>query len=60
MGLSCFCRDFLNRCMYLGSDQLCVNFSVVGISEMSLGFPDEGIEVVKDTAIALAELLDEV
>ena len=46
--------------MHLGSDQLCENFSVVGISEMSLGFPDEGIEVVKDTAIALAELLDEV
>ena len=46
--------------MYLGSDQLCVNFSVVGISEIGLGFPDEGIEDVRDTAIALAELLDEV
>ena len=46
--------------MHLGSDQLCEYFSVVGISEMSLGFPDEGIEDVRDTAIALAELLDEV
>ena len=46
--------------MHLGSEQLYVNISVVGISEMSLGFLDEGIEDVRDTAIALAELLDEV
>ena len=46
--------------MYLGSDQLCVNFSVVGISEMSSGFPDEETEGMRDTAMALAELLDEV
>ena len=46
--------------MHLGSDQLYVNISVVGISEMRLGFLDEGIEDVRDTAIALAELLDEV
>ena len=43
--------------MYLGSDQLCVNFSVVKISEMSLGFPDERKEDMSDTARALAELL---
>ena len=46
--------------MHLGLDQLCEYFLVVGISEMSLGFPDEVIEDVRDTAIALAELLDEV
>ena len=34
-----------------------MNFSVVGISEMSLGLPDENMEDARDTAIALAELL---
>ena len=43
--------------MYLGSDQLCVDFSVVEISEMSLGFPDDRKEDMSDTARALAELL---
>ena len=34
-----------------------MNFSVVKISEMSLGFPDERKEDISDTARALAELL---
>ena len=34
-----------------------MNFSVVGISEISLGLPAENMEDARDTAIALAELL---
>ena len=34
-----------------------MNFSVVEISEISLGLPAENMEDARDTAIALAELL---
>ena len=34
-----------------------MNFSVVEISEISLGLPAENMEDARDTAIALADLL---